>query len=158
MKPQNTNLLQPTKFLLSFPEAPDMVYFCQKASLPGIALGMSEQVTPNLNIFHSGTKIEYDPFEVTFLVNENLTSWLNIYRWMVDLSSVDANYAKRKENRKQAVLTVMSNLNNPKIRVKLYNTFPTTLSELEFNTTLSAEDHLTASVSFRYDWFEIETL
>ena len=158
MKPENTNFLQPTKYILTFPEVPDMIYFCQKANIPGVSLGQALQETPNLDLFHSGTKITYNTFDVTFLVNEDLSAWTTIYNWMKDLSSVEATYTKRKEGRKQAVLTVMSNQNNPKLRVKLMNLFPTSLSDLEFDTTLSAEEHITATVSFLYDWFELEQL
>jgi hypothetical protein len=156
MKPENTNFLQPTKYVLTFPEVPDMIYFCQKANIPGVSLGQALQETPNLDLFHSGTKISYNTFDVTFLVNEDLSAWTTIYNWMKDLSSVEASYAKRKEGKKQAVLTVMSNQNNPKLRVKLMDLFPLSLSDLEFDTTLSAEEHITATVSFRYDWFELE--
>jgi hypothetical protein len=142
--------------VLTFPEVPDMIYFCQKANIPGVSLGQAIQETPNLDLFHSGTKISYNTFDVTFLVNEDLSAWTTIYNWMKDLSSVEASYAKRKEGKKQAVLTVMSNQNNPKLRVKLMDLFPLSLSDLEFDTTLSAEEHITATVSFRYDWFELE--
>ena len=158
MKPENTNFLQPTKYVLTFPEVPDMIYFCQKANIPGVSLGQALQETPNLDLFHSGTKISYNTFDVTFLVNEDLSAWTTIYNWMKDLSSVEASYAKRKEGKKQAVLTVMSNQNNPKLRVKLMDLFPLSLSDLEFDTTLSAEEHITATVSFRYDWFELEQM
>jgi hypothetical protein len=157
MKPENTNFLQPTKFVLTFPEVPDMVYFCQKANIPGVTLGQAVQQTPNIDLFHSGTKLEYNTFDITFLVNEDLTAWTTLYNWMVELSSVDATYTKRQESRKQAILTVMSNLNNPKVRVKYYNLFPISISDLEFDTTSSAEEHITATVSFRYDWYEIDT-
>jgi hypothetical protein len=133
-----------------------MIYFCQKANIPGVSLGQAIQETPNLDLFHSGTKISYNTFDVTFLVNEDLSAWTTIYNWMKDLSSVEASYAKRKEGKKQAVLTVMSNQNNPKLRVKLMDLFPLSLSDLEFDTTQSAEEHITATVSFRYDWFELE--
>jgi len=92
------------------------------------------------------------------VVNESLTAWTTIYNWMVELSSVEATYNKRKENKKQAVLTVMSNLNNEKIRIKFLNIFPISISDLEFDTSLSAEEHISSTASFRYDWFEIEVL
>jgi len=156
--PATTNLLQPTKYLVTFPEISETIYFCQKANIPGVTLGTALQTTPNIDLFHSGTKLEYNTFDITFLVNEDLSAWTSIYKWMNDLSNVDNSYTKRKQNTKTAILTVMSNLNNPKIRVKLNNIFPLTLSDLEFDTTLSAEEHMTASTSFRYDFFEIEKL
>ena len=158
MKPENTNFLQPTKYVLTFPEVPDMIYFCQKANIPGVSLGQALQETPNLDIFHSGTKISYSTFDITFLVNENLTAWTTLYKWMKYLCSVETTYTKRKESKKQAVLTIMSNQNNPKLRIKMLNLFPISLSDLEFDTTLSAEEHVSATASFRYDLFEIEEL
>ena len=101
MKPENTNFLQPTKYILTFPEVPDMIYFCQKANIPGVSLGQAIQETPNLDLFHSGTKISYNTFDVTFLVNEDLSAWTTIYNWMKDLSSVEASYAKRKEGKRK---------------------------------------------------------
>ena len=157
-KPSNTALVQPTKYLLSFPEVSDTIYFCQKANLPGVQLGAAEQSTPNLDLYHSGTKLSYNTFDISFLVNEDLTAWTQIYRWMVDLSSVESTYTKRKANKKQAVLTILSNLNNPKMRIKFANIFPISLTDLEFDTTLSAEEHVVASTSFRYDFFEIEII
>jgi hypothetical protein len=157
-KPSNTALLQPTKYILTFPEVSDTTYFCQKANLPGVQLGAAVQQTPNLDLYHSGTKIAYNTFDVSFLVNEDLTAWTQIYKWMVDLSSVESTYTKRKENKKQAILTIMSNLNNPKMRIKFMDPFPISLTDLEFDTTSSAEEHVVASASFRYDWFDIEII
>ena len=157
-KPSSTALLQPTKYILTFPEVSDTIYFCQKANLPGVQLGAAEQQTPNLDLYHSGTKISYNTFDVSFLVNEDVTAWTQIYKWMIDLSSVENTYTKRKENKKQAILTIMSNLNNPKMRIKFANPFPISLTDLEFDTTLSAEEHMEASASFRYDWFDIEII
>jgi hypothetical protein len=102
--------------------------------------------------------LEYGTFDVSFLVNENLTAWTTLYDWMKDLSSVESTYTKRKANRKQAVLTIMSNQNNPKLRIKYLNIFPISVGDLEFDTTLSAEEHVIATASFRYDLFEIEPL
>ena len=156
--PSTTNLLQPTKYLVTFPEISETMYFCQKANIPGVSLGMAVQQTPNIDLFHSGTKLEYNTFDITFMVNEDLSAWTTIYKWMNDLSSVDNNYNRRKENRKQAIFTVMSNLNNPKFRIKLNDIFPISLSDLDFDTTMSAEEHMLATASFRYDWFDLEKL
>jgi hypothetical protein len=158
MKPENSNFLQPTKFVLTFAELPDTVYFCQQANIPGVKLGEALQSTPNLDLFHSGTKLQYSTFDITFLVNEDLAAWTTIYNWMKELSSVEASYIERRATRKQATLTVMSNLNNPKMRVKYVNVWPTSITDLQFDTTLSADSHMTASATFRYDYFEIENI
>ena len=143
---------------MSFPEISETMYFCQKANIPGVSLGPAVQTTPNLDVYHAGTKLEYNTFDITFLVNEDLSAWTSIYKWMFDLSSITTSYERRQASNKQAILTVMSNLNNPKIRIKLNNIFPLSLSDLEFDTTLSAEEHIMGTASFRYDWFDIEKI
>jgi hypothetical protein len=36
--------------------------------------------------------------------------------------------------------------------------FPTTLGDIEFYTRLSAEEHISVSATFRFDFYEIEVL
>lgn len=156
MKPENMNLLQPTKYAVTFPEITEAIYFCQEANIPGVSLGAATQVTPNLDLYVSGTKIVYNTFTITFLVNEDLSAWTTIYNWIKELSSVDSVYSNRIK--KQAVLTVYSNLNNAKRRIKYTNIFPISLSDLQFDTKLSAEQHINATATFKYDYFEIEEI
>lgn len=158
MSTQNKNLLQPTKYSLVFPEISDTIYFCQKANLPGVQLDYVSHQTPQLDLYVSGTKLSYNTFDITFLVNEDLVAWTSIYNWMKELASVDQSYKRRQPGIKQAILTVYSNQNNPKFRIKYSNIFPLSVSDLEFDTTLSAEDHVVATATFRYDYFEIEKL
>ena len=53
-------------------------------------------------------------------------------------------------------LTILSNLNNPSTRVHFVNAFPTSLSAIEFSTTESADDIITATATFSYEYFEFE--
>lgn len=152
-KPQNTNPLQPTKFSITFPGVTDTVYFCQQINLPGASVKEVVQPTPNIDLFKPGTRISYENLEMTFLVNEELTAWTEIYNWLQDNGT--GNYRKSGA---QAILTIYSNLNNPKIRVKYINVFPTSLTGLDFDTQLSADKHLSATATFRFDQFEIENL
>lgn len=154
-KPKNTNLLQPTKYSVSFPEISDTIYFCQKVNLPGVQVSELPHVTPNLDLFVAGTKITYGSFDIEFLVNEDLTSWLYIYNWIKGITT-DMNY--RAYPKVQAILTIYSNQNNPKFRIKYNDIFPLNLSDIEFDTTLSAEDHLISRASFRFNYFDIERL
>ena len=39
--PQNTNYLQPTKYILTLDRIPTVQYFCQEANVPGISLGQA---------------------------------------------------------------------------------------------------------------------
>lgn len=154
-KPKNTNLLQPTKYSVSFPEISDTIYFCQKVNLPGVQLTELSHVTPNLDLYVPGTKISYGTFDIEFLVNEDLSSWLYIHDWIRGITT-DMGY--RTKPKVQAILTVYSNQNNPKFRIKYNDIFPLSLGDIEFDTTLSAEDHLYSRASFRFNYFDVERI
>lgn len=153
-KPENTNFLQPTKFTLTFPEVTDTVFFLQKVNIPGISVNELPRQVPNIDLYVPGTRISYNTLDFTFLVNENLSSWRVIHDWMRD-NTIDHKYRYKDIG---AVLTVLSNQNNPKIRIKYTNVFPISLGDLEFDTTLSAENHVMSTASFRFDSFDIEVL
>lgn len=153
-KPENTNYLQPTKFLLTFPSISDTTFFCQKVNLPGVSVAELPRVTPTADLYTPGTRISFNSLDIEFSVNENLSSWLVIYNWMRD-NTIDNNFRYKNVD---ASLTVLSNLNNPKLRIKYSNVFPISLGDIEFDTTSSAENHISASASFRFDFYDIEVL
>jgi hypothetical protein len=172
--PQNTNYLQPTKFLLTFERIGSVQYFCQAINLPGINLGQAPINLPTLDIYAPGNKLTYNQLNIDFNVDENLDSWRLLYDWFLSIAS-PTSFDERKrltgvqnkytriektalKSYSDATLTVLNNLNNPKLRVRFVNAFPTSLSDLQFDTKMSADDIMTATASFMYDYFEFEPL
>jgi hypothetical protein len=170
-QPKNTSLLQTTKYLFTMPRISNAQYFCQEAILPGVSLPEMSRPTSVVDLYVPGNKMVYNRFSMTFLIDSDLKAWTDIHDWMRQLTTpVDNSEYKNLWNRdtiinskQQAqyadgILTIMSGLNNPKFRIKYLNMFPTSLSDIEFKSTGSTEDVLTATVEFRYDLFEIERL
>lgn len=164
--PINTNPLQPTKFLLTFSRIPDVQYFCQQVNVPGVELDEMVRHTPFLDMYSPGTKLKYDPFDVNFIVDEEMNSWKNLYNWFISIADPDG-FEKRNDlslTSKQnlylsdAILTVLSALNNPILRIEYRNVYPITMSDLEFNTQLSADTIMTCKSSFRYESYNYLTV
>ena len=82
LNPTNVNLLHPNKFTLTFHRLPEMEYFCQGASVPGISMGEALRNTPFVDLYSPGDKAIYDLFNVTFFVDEELKSWISIHDWI----------------------------------------------------------------------------
>lgn len=162
--PENTNLLQPTKFLLTFGRMPATQYFCQEINIPGVSLGEVERATPFLDMYSPGTKLKYDLLDMTFLVDEELQSWKDLYNWFISIADPNG-FEKRDHNRElqknkhlsDATLTVLSALNNPVIRIQYTNVFPLTMSDIAFDTKLSADSIVTCRATFRYQSYEYLT-
>jgi len=169
-QPQNTSLLQTTKYVFVMPRINNLTYFCQEANLPGMTLPAVARSTPIVDLHSPGNKLEYNPLSLTFIIDSELKSWTDIHDWMRDLTLLNGkNYTniyerKQQQSQKQQVqyadgiLTVLSGLNNPKFRIHYANLFPISLTDIDFKSTGSADDILTATVSFRYDFYDIEIL
>jgi len=165
--PSNTNLLQSSKFILAFNRIPTVQYFCQEANLPGVSLGSTEYNTPLLNVPVAGTKLEYGEFKVNFLVDEKLQSWYELYKWMLAIASpksledrktlnqLQNAYTAKESYYSDANLTIMSALNNPLLRINYQRMFPVSLSDIDFDAQKSADDIITASATFKYEYFTI---
>ena len=163
--PENTDLLQPTKFLLTFNRIRDTQYFCQSVNLPGVSLGEVNRATPFLDMYSPGTKLTYSPLDIVFLVDEELQSWKNMYDWFLSIADPDG-FEKRdgskelQTNKKfsDATLTILSGLNNPILRIQYTNIFPLSISDIIFDTTQSADNIITARSTFRYQSYNYLTV
>jgi hypothetical protein len=161
--PQNTNPLQPTKFLLTFSRIPNAQYFCQTVNVPGVVLGEVVRETPFLDMYSPGTKLKYDPFDIDFIVDEELQSWKDLYKWFISIADPDGfeqrdgKLVKQNEHLSDATLTILSALNNPILRIQFRNIFPLTMSDLDFNTQLSADTIMTCKATFRYESYNYLT-
>lgn len=168
--PQNTNYLQPSKFLLTFDRLGDVQYFCQTINIPGVNLGQAPFNTPMLDVFVPDRKMIYNPLSIHFTIDESLNGWQQLHAWFRSIASPtsfdernrltslqNANKTSSSLNSySDATLTILSALNNPILRVKFYNVFPITLSDILFDTTQSADDIITADCVFTFDYFDFE--
>lgn len=175
--PINTDILQLHKFQMIFDRLPNTTYFCQEANLPGIAMSEVLRATPFVDLYIPGEKPVYDTFNITFLVSEDMSAWLELHNWIrsatfptdfkeymdlarVTRSSMNASLAtnRRPAVYTDGVFTIFSNKNNPRIRIKFHDIFPTYVGSMGFNVGDNAESTATSQATFRYSYYDIEIL
>lgn len=170
--PVNTNLLHSNKFILSFSRLPNMQYFCQGVPLPGVSMGEGIRATPFVDLYVPGDKLIYDMLAITFMVDEDLKSWIEVHDWMrgmtfptdfieyARLGKMVPNSAQTqlKPQYSDASLVILDSNQNSNYRVKFRNCFPTSLSAIQFSTTgMGPGETMTADATFRYDYYDIES-
>ena len=163
--PENTNFLQPTKYLLTFDRIRTTQYFCQTVNLPGVSLGEVNRATPFLDMYSPGTKLSYELLNVEFILDEKLQGWKNLYDWFLTMADPDG-FEKRDGSRElqnnkhlsDATLSILSGLNNPLIRIHYTNVFPLSISDIKFDSTQSADTIMTATATFRYQSYKYLTV
>lgn len=173
--PKNTSLLQTTKYQVIFDRLPGVTYFCQAANIPGLSLTEVQRPTPFVDLFHPGEKLVYDTFNVTFLINEDMSAWTDLHDWIRGMTFptdfaeylnlerlATTPYNRSKMNLQpqysDATLTVYSNQNNPTFRIKFVNLFPTSISSILFSGQDTAENIATADASFRFYYYNYERI
>ena len=175
--PGSTDLLQSTKFRVTFDYLPGMTFFCQSANFPGLSLTEIPVPTPFIDFYVPGEKLIYDTLNITFLIDEEMRSWTEIHDWIRGLTfptDFKEYFDLRKRGEIQtsrispiqkikpqyggAVLSVYSNKNNPKFRVKFNDVFPTSLSSIIFNTQDTAENIAVADATFRFTYYDYERI
>ena len=160
--PENTSILQTTKFTFIIPELPFARYFCQTVSLPGVSTSAVMVETPFSATYRHGDKLVFEPFTINAIVDEDLKVWEETFGWLTSMTKPTnfREYSKRAgvpfNIYYDGLLTINTNANNPNIRIKFRNVHPTSLGSIQFNTSENAETIPTADISFRYDYFEIE--
>lgn len=163
--PQNTNPLQASKFLLTFGRIPATQYFCQEVNLPGVTLGTVNRDTPFLDMYSPGTKLKYDDLDVSFIVDEELQSWKDMYNWFTSMADPDGfegrdhpRELQKNKHLSDCTLTVLSALNNPVLRIQFTNCFPISMDAIQFDTKSDANHILTCRATFRYQSYKYLTM
>lgn len=166
--PQNQNLLHPNKFQLNFSRLPNTQFFCQTVGLPGVSMSEVMRTTPFVDLYSPGEKIIYDLLNVTFIVDEDLQTWLEIHNWIrgmtfptdfkeyQQLATLSKFSNPVKPQYSDCTLTLLTSANNPNYRVQFYDVFPTTLSSIMFSSTDTPDTTMTADVTFRFAYYNID--
>jgi hypothetical protein len=171
--PTNINTLHPNKFTLSFGRIPNMQFFCQGVSIPGVSLSEAVRNTPFVDLYSPGEKIIYDLLNVTFIIDEELKSWLEIHDWvramtfpsefeeyvrLGKLSKGVSGGSTKTPQYSDASITLYSSSNTPYYRFKFVDCFPISLSTFVVSASDSPENIMTADATFRYAYYDIEKL
>lgn len=169
----NPNFLQPNKFQLNFSRMPNLQYFCQSVSVPGVSMGEAIQPTPFVDLYAPGDKIIYDLLNITFYVDEEINTWKEVHDWIRAMTFPENfeeyrnlnnlnNYSRTNPTPKpqysDAIITLLTSSNNPKIRFKFHELFPVSVSTFIMSATDTPDNIITADATFRYSYFDIETI
>ena len=175
----NRNFLSVVGFKFVLERCPKVDFYCNGANLPEITLGVAEQASYLRNIPVPGDKLQFDDLRLSFMVDENMENYLQIYRWItalgypesigqysklwdkerllpeLDTIGTAADVEDEFNERSDGTLMILSNTFNPTVKVKFRDLFPTSLSGIPFDNTKEQQEYYTASVSFKYTMFDV---
>ena len=168
-QPENFNYFNPTGFKFLIDKLPNVNFFCQSATIPGLSIGETMQVNPFRDIPVPGDKILFEELTVRFVVDEELKNWMEIYNWIYGLGYPDNLEQSKKisttsllkplgERYSDATLLVLTSNKNLQHKVVFQNVWPVTLSQVLLDTAVAEVEYITADVTFAYTIYNIERM
>jgi hypothetical protein len=171
---QNRNFLSPTGFKFTLKRSSKVAFFCNEANIPELNLGVALQPTYLKDIDTPGDKIIFSDLRLRFLVDENLTNYMEIQNWIrglgypeklsqyAELEAQDSygeRYSQTASNvYSDGTLQVLNSNSIANFQVVFKDLFPYSLSTLTFDATTTDIQYFTADVSFKYTVYDITDL
>lgn len=163
--PLNQNFLGKNGFRFGIKKLPNTNFFVQSCNIPGISIDPVMIGTPLVNLPYSGDHITYQELTVTFKIDEDLGSYIDVYTWIRQLgfSEDSSEYATIASQSKisgngivsDASLIILDAKKRPNYEIVFINAFPISLSTIELGYTINDVEYLTADAVFRFDTFDI---
>ena len=166
----NRNFLLATGFKFSLEKYPKVDFFCSEANIPAINLGVAVQSSYLKDIPIPGDKLTYDDLVLKFNVDEDLTNYITVHKWLRGLGypSSTSEYQQlldedkaqpgvQNANSAQSTgdLIIYNSSYKQNAVVKFTGLFPVSLSTISFDAKASSTEYVTAEVVFKYTLYDI---
>ena len=163
------NFLSPLKFAFTIKKLPQVNFYVQSLVLPSIAVQPSLTPTPFVKLPMPGDHVDFGEVQVTFRVDEDMTNYLEIFRWLEHLgfpenfqqyktlADKDArnNIGGSDGIMSDGTIIIYNSNSNVNMQVKLINMFPTSLLDLLFDLKAQDVDYIEATATFAFERMQI---
>jgi hypothetical protein len=155
--PVNISQLNRNFYTFKLSRIPTVTFFLQKVTLPGIlSPNFDQPTTLGVPVKRPLGTYNFANLDVEFIVDENMTNWLEIYRWMRNIGNLDSDCTFNIPENKftsTGTLIVQKSSYTANITATFLDIFPISLGGIMFDTTLPASEPARVSASFAYTYY-----
>jgi len=167
---QNRNYLSNVGFNFTLARFPKVDFFSNTANLPGLTLGTVNAPNYLKELPLAGDRLVFEDLTLQFIVDEKMENYLTVHNWMrglgfpnsiqdfKDLVTDPDGVQDMDRQYSDGTLVVLNNQFNSIARVKFNGLFPYSLSGLQFDATNTDYQTITATATFKYTIYNIETV
>lgn len=152
---ENKNTLRPGgfKFQLDPERFPNINFFTVGVDLPSVDAVSAEQSFRTQNLYVPGDKLVYNPLTITFLLDEDMKNYQELFDWIVHNANNDINPIYS-----DGTLTILNSHNNGVKQFYFHDLLPIIINGIEFDAQSDNNEYVRAQVTFQYTLFEIQDL
>ena len=159
-----TNYLSPLEFIIVVKRLPNVQFFTQRTTIPSVSASTIPHPTPFNQVFETGDRLNYTDLSFSFIIDEDMSNYIEVFNWIKGITFPE-NFGQYTniENSQEGLRTdisikVLNSHKNPTVQIDYYDCFPTDLSDVVLDTTQTDVVYPEATVTFRYNYFEITKL
>ena len=160
----NLNFLQPTAFQLSIDRQhfPNLQFFCQTVLHPSLNTNSIEVPFKRIStVPFAGDKLTFTELTTIIIVDENLNSYTEMYKWMQRLIQQPDVVPTKRDTTKpptycDITLSILSSHNNKTRQIKYLDAMPTSLGDMTLESTSGDVQFITFPATFRFSTFELK--
>jgi len=164
------NFLSPNGFVLGIERLPQVSFFSQTVEIPNISLDSLGQATPLSRIQIPSDQLDFSPLSIDFAVDEQMTNWQEIFKWMRGLGFPEDRSQYTEENSSRgyerssdlsrnysdATLFILGSNNVPIKSFTFIDCFPSSLGGMRFSSTNDGVNYLTSTLTLSYSYFKVD--
>ena len=168
----NINVLYNNQFKLIFGRGTNqMEIMCQRANIPGIKVNEQNQPTTLGTTIPVPTMgVNFEPLNIEFIVDSNLTNWKSLYSWIRNISNIESdntynlNYQDWHYQATLLIYDPLYKVHTPDnsapchtvvLTVNFKHIIPVSLSGINFQSDSTDLLPQKATCSFRYSYYEL---
>jgi len=164
--PTNKSFLSNNKYEFVIDRLPHVTFFIQSVVIPDVSLVGTQVSSPYVSVPIPGNILNYGELQVTYIMDEDMRAWREIYDWMYNLGNPESKnkigdltqtLGRRNSVTSDASLLVKSNANNPRVKFTFKDMFPTTLGGVTLSSA-EGQEFITSTISFLYSHYNVDSI
>ena len=157
----NHNFLQNVSFEFGINRFPNMNFFVQSVTMPGLDLNQAQIATGTVPYKYYSDQVEFQPLTLSFAVDEDMANYIEVWTWITKVAGVckDPESVEDKVTGKTTsdmILMIHTSHRNPNIKCVFRDGFPTSLDPLTFDYRSAAVDYHVVQCTFAYSHYSID--
>lgn len=153
-----------TNFRLDIPDAGATKRFemnVQSLTIPSMEIEpVMIQLNPQSQGMLPGSSARFDPLNIRFLLDEDLSAYVDIYKWMISIVDYAKNSSTAQDVGTVPRTVLLHVLDNSKTKILLtwrfHDAWPSMIGNIDYEYTDESNSPMTTDVTFMYKSFEIE--
>lgn len=148
----NRNPALGTSFKLEIPGFEEINYFVQTTEIPGLTMSGVDTPYQQYGTNVPSNRIEFDPLNLTMLVDEEYRNYESIYAWMVNLIRTEPVVPTQLKN---ITLHITNSSKNSIMGIRYHQAYPTMMAAIPLESSTTDAQPIVCALTFRYQFFEI---